>query len=248
MMTNGSNVYDELSARYSEIAEQLQRSDQYSSFVVDFMLQNVSFIDGNSILDAGCGNGQLTHVLMQRLSAFQIRQSAFDISERMVEHSRTLNPTVRHDVAALPQTSYQDYEFDVIIASEVLEHLAEPQASLRELRRILKVDGSLIVTIPNGDRFGFHQYLRERQSYQPADDFFYTFAEAQSLFRKAGFRIHDYTGCGGKIPRRATDSSLSKIWLKVLNRLLDFHPDVERRQKRLIFLLKKDDYLLHHDF
>jgi 2-polyprenyl-3-methyl-5-hydroxy-6-metoxy-1,4-benzoquinol methylase len=49
------------------------------------------------------------------------------------------------------EAGFQDAEFDVITAFSVIEHMQDPMGTLRELARVLKPGGDLMVIIPNGD-------------------------------------------------------------------------------------------------
>lgn len=52
---------------------------------------------------------------------------------------------------------FRDNAFDIAIAGEILEHVVEDAACLRELRRVLKPDGKLLVTVPfHQDRYSLH--------------------------------------------------------------------------------------------
>ena len=59
-----------------------------------------------------------------------------------------LNDRAKIEQADVRSTSYSDETFDVVIASEVLEHLPEPMEGLRELARILKSNAFAIVSLP----------------------------------------------------------------------------------------------------
>lgn len=51
-------------------------------------------------------------------------------------------------VAELPDLPVGDKEYDVVLCTEVLEYLDDPAAALNEMTRILKSDGTMIVTVP----------------------------------------------------------------------------------------------------
>ena len=66
-------------------------------------------------------------------------------------HSWATNPRltlVQGDAMALP---FEDDSFDHVVCSEVLEHLADDLKAVRELYRVLKPGGTLVVTVPNAD-------------------------------------------------------------------------------------------------
>ena len=99
------------------------------------------------ILDVGCGAG----ILAAELKMLGHVVDGIDISANAIERSR---PHVRagycfdivHD--SWPKELEQK-KFDVIIISEVIEHLFEPQALLEKAKFLLKKGGYLIVTTPN---------------------------------------------------------------------------------------------------
>lgn len=100
------------------------------------------------ILDVGCGNGsQFAIPLAHR--GFDI--TGIDIDARSIEHARQL--TKNSENVRFLLVSVQDQalsSFDVVVLSEVLEHLRDPEALLGASLRFLRPDGLVIVTVPNG--------------------------------------------------------------------------------------------------
>ena len=101
------------------------------------------------ILDVGCGNGsQLALPLAQ--AGFRVR--GIDTDKRSIEHARRLaHGTVNAEfvcgrVEDLPASE----TFDVVLLSEVLEHMTNPRDLLAASARHMAHDGMLIVTVPNG--------------------------------------------------------------------------------------------------
>lgn len=103
------------------------------------------------IVDFGCGTGAMVTLPLARLGC---RVIGLDSDERSVEFGRRLLAAEGLDPELIRCSRLADLEVapDVIIASEVLEHLPEPALgdSLDAMRRKLKPDGSLLVTVPNG--------------------------------------------------------------------------------------------------
>jgi len=58
---------------------------------------------------------------------------------------------VQHDLSQIPYP-FEDNEFDYILASHVIEHLDKPFWTMRELHRILKPGGTLLVKVPHFSR------------------------------------------------------------------------------------------------
>lgn len=69
--------------------------------------------------------------------------------ENVLEMSELLDETVHH----LPedQFPFADNRYDCVVSIDVLEHLADDQPFLHEMKRVLRPGGKAIVTVPNGD-------------------------------------------------------------------------------------------------
>ena len=127
-------------------------------------------------LEIGCGKGYWS----EKLKALGYNVTSLDIN-KTYEHARIVN--VEH---GLP---FSDHTFNLVWASEVLEHLADPDFAAREMRRVLKPGGRLILTTPNSH---FWLYpLFQIFGYTPADlqnkghkQFFHA-REIAKLFPKA---------------------------------------------------------------
>lgn len=98
-----------------------------------------------SILDFGCGQGRF----LSMLSTLKFSELAgADLMNKPSELPKTfqwLQTDLNKELAFEPES------FDVIIAIEVIEHLENPRAVVRELRRILRPGGYLIMSTPNNE-------------------------------------------------------------------------------------------------
>jgi 2-polyprenyl-3-methyl-5-hydroxy-6-metoxy-1,4-benzoquinol methylase len=75
-----------------------------------------------------------------------------DIDEAAVDHLRRERPNLDFVVGDVNKllTLFQEERFDVVVLSEVLEHLEEPGRALRSIATVLRPRGRLIITVPNG--------------------------------------------------------------------------------------------------
>lgn len=99
-----------------------------------------------SILDIGCGRGTLLRGLNHALPG--ARLVGCDISSGSVEMVKSLGfeAHVADISTGLP---FDDEVFDCVIYGEVIEHVVDPDWTLREIARVLRPNGTLIVTTPN---------------------------------------------------------------------------------------------------
>ncbi|RYV49472.1 methyltransferase domain-containing protein [Pengzhenrongella frigida] len=103
---------------------------------------------GQRLLDVGCGPGTITIDLATRVAPGEV--IGLDKSERIVEVARVAAGAAGvtnlafqvGDVYALP---FEDGSFDVVHAHQVLQHLTDPVAALRELRRVTRPGGLVAV-------------------------------------------------------------------------------------------------------
>lgn len=122
-----------------------------------------------TLLDAGCGNGQLFHLYAQ-LGARRIY--GVDFSWNMLRHAE--NRAGANDIAFTPVQSQleqlafiKDSPFDLINCYGVIEHLADPRQVLAELIRVLAPRGLLIVGIPRKGSLAWLTYALFHGSLEP---------------------------------------------------------------------------------
>ncbi len=97
-------------------------------------------------LDIGCGRGELSY----ELAKGQRRLIALDYE---YHPDWRQNPQLNFMQANALQLPFRDNTFDVIVASECLQYIADVKSALAEFRRVLKPAGKLVVSFPNGDAY-----------------------------------------------------------------------------------------------
>jgi len=110
---------------------------------------------GQSLLDVGCGPGTVTLDLAKRLAPGEV--VGIDMSATVIESARAAGKdadaaNVTFDVADAYALPYADDSFDVVHAHQVLQHLSDPVAVLREMRRVAKPGG--VVAVRDADYAG----------------------------------------------------------------------------------------------
>lgn len=102
----------------------------------------------SATLDVGCGAGVIT-ILLARLSK---RAIGIDASNTAIEFARELARRLRVKNVEFREGNVEslklDQRFDLIVCSEVIEHLSRPLLLLRDLHGLLRDDGVLILSTP----------------------------------------------------------------------------------------------------
>lgn len=109
------------------------------------------FLDGlagDSLLDVGCGTSELLAWLRYRLPAIQHFAGA-DLSAESVKRNQERFPDLGYHVLNVEQEAL-DATFDIVVCSEVIEHLDDRAAAFKNLAAMVAPGGHLLVTAPTG--------------------------------------------------------------------------------------------------
>lgn len=172
---------------YNEIAEQYTQdffnNEEDKKFVNEF----VKYLNGNKILDMGCGCGNLTKEFIKD----GYDTVGIDLSKKMIEIARKKVPNTRFEIQDIRKTNFEDETFDGLFVSRSLIHIKseEIQKTLQEFYRILKNNGvvGIIVRVTEEP---FEQI--EKEVYNPNLDIFFKYfseKELQEELIKAKFFI-----------------------------------------------------------
>jgi ubiquinone/menaquinone biosynthesis C-methylase UbiE len=112
----------------------------------------------STFLDAGCGEGFVSHYLLERFPGLEI--TGFDFNPASVEVASETNPTCTYSVADITNLPYEDSSFDVVGCFEVLEHLYEPEKALSELLRVS--NHAVILSVPHEPYFCLANVIRAK--------------------------------------------------------------------------------------
>lgn len=124
--------------------DNLTAPDFISLRLDEIMAEFAAYRQNGRLLDVGFGAGTLLEAA--RRAGWQ--SFGVEVSERAVEHVRGMGFEVF--AGTLQEAGYPENYFDVITASEVLEHVPDPHIVLREIARVLRPGGLLWLTTPHG--------------------------------------------------------------------------------------------------
>ena len=159
-MTNDIGATPDPVGHFDETADHYVRT-QYDEAIRTFMtvremrvlelVDELELAPGSRVLDAGCGPGYL----VERLASKGFRVSAMDGAEGMLRVARArlraAEPPIavefeKGDIEALP---YEDASFDLVCSTGVIEYLSGDDVVLREMYRVLRPGGHLILPVTN---------------------------------------------------------------------------------------------------
>jgi SAM-dependent methyltransferase len=149
------------------------------------------FAAGRNVLDAACGSGYGSALLSGAAAHVVGVDIALDAVEYAQRHCRSQKAAfAQADCLALPFAAGQ---FDLVVAFEIIEHLRDADGFLRELQRVLKPAGLLLISTPNR-----LYYTEDRGAVNPfhAREFSYPeFAELMGrMFPHYSILLQDHVG------------------------------------------------------
>lgn len=116
---------------------------------VQALFRHLGNLNGQRVLDAGCGKGRYASLIKQRYPLADV--TGLDISAEMLRHVPSGIRTIQHGILDMP---FGDGEFDAVICVEALEHVVQIEVGIKELSRVLKPGGKLVIIDKNKDKLG----------------------------------------------------------------------------------------------
>ncbi len=115
----------------------------------DRQLRVLDFIEGDHVLDIGCYAGNFVSEVIRRFPAKTV--TGIDYFEDHIRIAKLVFPEI---ASSFRQMSIYDLKFsddsiDCVTLQEVLEHLEGAAHAVKEINRVLKVGGAVIVSVPN---------------------------------------------------------------------------------------------------
>ncbi|MBN1645142.1 class I SAM-dependent methyltransferase [Candidatus Woesearchaeota archaeon] len=121
------------------------------------------------ILDAGCGEGHLIEKLNQKNS--QNYYYGIDLTKVAINSAEKRCPRAKIFLMDLTKLKFKDNFFDIVICSDVLEHIPRYRLAIEELKRVTKKNGFLIITFPNEILWTISRFFLGRIPFKIPDHF-----------------------------------------------------------------------------
>lgn len=176
-------TYDSLALDYD------QRWRRYVDATLNATLEGLSFRGDESLLDLPAGTGKLVGRLLEKWPDMEI--TGVDLSPRMLDQARAKPfaaraKWVQADVCCLP---FDDASFDHALCVNSFHYFPSPLESIKELRRVLRPDGDLILVDWCDDYLTCKLCSLWLRWTDPAFYMTYSLSRCRSLLQQAGFDV-----------------------------------------------------------
>lgn len=106
------------------------------AYFYSITLRIIKKLNVNKVLDAGCGEG----FFLERLRKNNIGKSleGIEFLKRAIEIGRKIHPEITIKQGSIYSLPYKNNAFDIVLCTEVLEHLENPEKAYREILRVSK--------------------------------------------------------------------------------------------------------------
>jgi SAM-dependent methyltransferase len=158
-------------------------------------LQAVLPLFKGNLLDVGCGKMPYKNHIIRNSKI--TNYTGLDI-ETAIQYDKKIKPDYTWDGNVMP---FDNFSFETVFATEVLEHCPEPQKTLDEIFRVLKHEGVFFFTVP------FIWNLHE----VPHDEFRYTPYSLTRLLKNSGFDFVEISPTGGW---HASFAQMLGLWVR----------------------------------
>lgn len=135
---------------------------QLNAYVAARYQQVVNLIPQKSqqkILDIGCGDGVLLSLISQKTKS---RLFGLDLDQASLDYAKT-KVKAKFIQGSAGKIPFKNNFFDLVLATEIIEHLSRPKLMLAEVQRVLKPRGGVIISTPIKSNGGLTDKLHVRE-------------------------------------------------------------------------------------
>lgn len=125
---------------------------------LDAMYSLLKRTNAHRVLDAGCGEGVVYRAMQTR--GFDGEWTGVDLSADAIDFARHESPEAEWQASSVAHLPFPDNRFDLVLSSQVLEHLTAPEEALRELARCSQQ--WLLLSVPYEPLFRWLTWLSVR--------------------------------------------------------------------------------------
>nr|QNO50707.1 2-methoxy-6-polyprenyl-1,4-benzoquinol methylase, mitochondrial [Methanosarcinales archaeon ANME-2c ERB4] len=204
---------------------------------------------GSTVLEVGCGTGIYTvHWIKstKKLYGLDISRGMLVRLREKIEKTEKIDSDdlflIEGDSERMP---FRNRRFDAVMSVNTVEHLDDVPAALREMRRVCRDGGKIVVSVPNGNFSAKYRaklmqtiewiatrlvrgYARPEPARSHGDDFTHQDISMDDLtgaFAEAGIRVAQ-NGFMGFVPHQAIPAGVARylMWMEALERVFEMIP------------------------
>jgi len=135
--------YDQFSEVWERKINNLE-TEKRLQVVFKQLLKGIN-LKGKKFLEVGCGLGYFSD-MANKMGA---KVTAVDVGKKLIERCHKSIPKAKFFVASASNLPFKDESFNVVLCTEVIEHVENQSKVLTEIFRVLKQGGYLVITTPN---------------------------------------------------------------------------------------------------
>ncbi len=176
--------YERIAARYD------RRWSFYVEATIRKMLRRLALRPGDKVLDVGCGTGALLQAVARAFPGVVL--AGVDLSSEMLGVARSkIGCSVKLRQGRAETLPFESEAFDIVVSTSLLHYLRAPDDALREMKRVLKPGGQVIVSDWCDDYLACRLCDRFLRLFNRAHFKTYDSAECLELMKAAGFESID---------------------------------------------------------
>jgi SAM-dependent methyltransferase len=193
---------------------------------------------GALVIDVGCGEGALAELLVGAGLHVTGVEPVANLRDRFRERVLSIDPESGITDGVAEELPFSDGEVQHVVTTEVLEHVRDPAAALREFRRVLALGGTLCVAVPTSYTELVFWRLHPEYADNATHERIFTKPELRRLIEHAGFTVERWEG-------RNFRPAVAWLFHAVLRSRADHtgaileHQSVDRRLKTIWRLLER---------
>lgn len=144
------------------------------------------------VLDVGCASGYMISEISKHYPSAKF--TGVDSYDKVIAHGKKNYPHIKFQVANAEKLPFKNQEFDLLICYETIEHITNPLKALKEMKRVLRKNGTLILTMDSGSLLfrvvWFFWENTKGKVWKGAHLHPFHHEELTELIRRAGFKIN----------------------------------------------------------
>lgn len=159
------------------------------------ILKTIKMVGKNKkVLDVGCGYGHLTKLIKEMGN----KVKCIETSDNAIKHIKKIGIEVFDMDLSTKWGDNIKEKFDVVVCTEVIEHVFDTDNLLENIYKVLKTGGHIIISTPNvasfGRRFmllfGINPILEfTTRKYDAGHIRYFTFSDLENLLKEHGFKV-----------------------------------------------------------